>query len=204
MNRTTAPQILRLCVLCLKRGVLDAYELGDDYAAEEFLRKHKEEWTYGVLGEPDDFDWKMWRFSLYRWCRRAGLAGFAESYLYEVKRYNYLYCPIVMSMRFYLMGIEEWLAYPNPVGIERYRKESSSHWQPPGQGARKLTRRDIIAEMQNISYSFRRRPEEDREVSHGVMDEFCSSMFDLTSKCKYKKKIILDGKASENLTPGSL
>ena len=55
LNRTTAAQILRLYPLCFKHGVLDAYELGDVYAAREFLDLHDEGWTYGVLGEPDDY-----------------------------------------------------------------------------------------------------------------------------------------------------
>ena len=189
LNRTTAPQILRLCTLCLKHGVLDAYELGDDYAAREFLDQHKEDWTYGVLGEPDDYDWKMWRFSLYKWCRRNGMTTFAETYLYNVKRFNYLYCPILMSMRFYLIGIEEWLAYPNPVNIERYRKDTSMHWQPMGRGAQKIFRREVIMQMQDIAYQYRRLPEDRREISFGVMDEFCTAVYDMTSKLKYKKRI---------------
>lgn len=199
LNRRTAPQILRTCTLCLKNGVIDAYNLGDDYAVEEFLRKHKENWTYGVLGEPDDYDWKMWRFALYRWCRKSGLTSFAEDYLYEVKKYNYLYCPIVFAMRFYLMGIEEWLAYPNPVGIERFKKETSMHWQEVGSHGKKMTRKEIIALMQDIAYQFRRRPEEDQEVSFSVMDSFCSAIFDLTSQYKFKRRIVIDGKTIKNI-----
>ncbi len=204
LNRTTAPQILRLCALCLKNGVLDAYELGDDYAAEEFVRKHKENWTYGVLGEPDDYDWKMWRFSLYKWCRRAGLSSFADNYLYEVKRFNYLYCPILMSMRFYLMGIEEWLSYPNPVGIEQFRAQTSIHWRPQGGGPLKLTKKDIIAELQDISYQSRRRPENEQEISFGILDEFCKAMYDLTSKYIREDYIVIDGKTIQNIQAGAL
>lgn len=199
LNRTTAPQILRLCALCLKNGVLDAYEMGDDYAVEEFLRKHKEGWTYGVLGEPDDYDWKMWRFSLYKWCRRNALSQFADNYLYEVKRYNYLYCPILLSMRFYLMGIEEWLSYPNPSGIEIYRQNTNLHWWKNGSGSRKITKRELIIEAQGMAYEYRRVPEGERVISYSVLDEFCSAIHDLTSKYIYKKRIIIDGKAVKNL-----
>lgn len=203
LNRTTAPQILRLCALCLKNGVLDAYEMGDDYAVEEFLRKHKEGWTYGVLGEPDDYDWKMWRFSLYKWCRRNALSQFADNYLYEVKRFNYLYCPILLSMRFYLMGIEEWLSYPNPVNIERFRKESAVHWAPMGAGSQKMTRKEIIAEMQNVAFQFRRRPEEAQEVSFGVIDEFCKAIYDLTSSYTRENHLIIDGEEIQNVKAGT-
>lgn len=198
LNRTTASQILRLYVLCFKHGVLDAYELGDDYVAAEFVRNHKENWTYGVLGEPDDYDWKMWRFSLYKLCRRNGLAQFAENYLYEVKRYNYLYSPILMSMRFYLMGIEEWLSYPNPGEIEIFRQERSIHWAKNLPGGKRITRLEIIAESQDIAYQYRRAPEEARVISTSVLDEFCTATLDLTNKHVSKKRIIIDGKAVKN------
>lgn len=200
LNRTTAPQILRLCALCFKNGVLDAYNFGDDYAAEEFVRNHKDKWTYGVLGEPDDYDWKMWRFSLYKWCRRAGLSSFADNYLYEVKRYNYLYCPILMSMRFYLMGIEEWLSYPNPINIEIFKRSGNIHWHISG--SQKITRQEIIADMQGFSYEYRRVPEEAQTVSANVLDEFCSAIFDLTSKYE-KKRLYIRKKNTQRSTPGA-
>lgn len=200
LNRRTAPQIVKLCAACFKQGVLDAYKLGDDYAARDFVAKHKKDWTYGVLGEPDDFDWKMWRFSLYRWCRHYRLAEFAERYLYEIKTFNYLYCPIVFSMRFYLMGIEEWLEYPNPVGIERFRQEPMSHWVPNvPRGSNKFTKRGIIVEMQEIAYQYRRRPEEDWDVRGGVMVEFGTAMVDLTSELAYKKRITIGDAQIKNV-----
>lgn len=186
--------------MCFKQGVLDAYKMGDDYAVRDFVEKHKANWSYGVLGEPDDYDWKMWRFSLYRWCRRCRLAQFAENYLYEVKSFNYLYCPIVFSMRFYLMGIEEWLDYPNPVGIERFRQGTMSHWTPnTDHGANKITTREIIVEMQEIAYQYRRRPEDDWEVRGGVMVEFGTAMVDLTSKFAYKKRLVIGDETIKNI-----
>lgn len=199
LNRTTAPQILRLCSLCYKNGVLDAYELGDDYAAREFIDKHKTDWSYGVLGEPDDYDWKMWRFALYKWCRRHALARFADNYLYGIKKYNYLFCPILLSMRFYLMGIEAWLAYPNPSGIEIFRQDNGAYWGGNGIGTKKMKQRDIIVEIQGLVYQYRRAPEESQTVSAKVLDEFSSAIFDLTSKHDYKKRIIIDGKSVKNI-----
>lgn len=199
LNRTSAPQILRLCAISFKQGVLDAYDLGDDYAAREFVDKHKPDWSYGVLGEPDDYDWKMWRFSIYRACRYNNLTKFAENYLYEVKKYNYLFCPIVFSMRFYLMGIEEWLEYPNPVNIERFKQETYIHWKPVPAGAAKMTRNEILATMQDIAYDYRRLPEEQQTVRAGVMVEFSSALFDLTRKIPVHKRIIIDGSAIKNI-----
>lgn len=196
LNRTSAAQILRLCALCFKHGVLDAYELGDDYTAKEFLDKHRENWTYGILGDDDDYDWKMWRFYLYKWCRKSKLVRFGDRYLYEIKRFNYLYCPMIFAMRFYLLGISEWLEYPNPVGIERFRHDTRAHWTPSETS--KFTRTGIIAEMQSIAYEYSRRPEEDREVSGGVIVDFASAMFDMTSTFVYKKRIIIDGEEIEN------
>lgn len=186
--------------MCFKQGVLDAYKIGDDYAVRDFVEKHKANWSYGVLGEPDDYDWKMWRFSLYRWCRNYKLAQFAEQYLYEVKTFNYLYCPIVFGMRFYLMGIEEWLDYPNPVGIERFRQDPMAHWKPAAfGGSKKLTKRSIIVEMQEIAYQYRRRSASEWDVSGGVMVDFGTAIFDLTSKIIYKKRLVVGDAKIKNI-----
>lgn len=196
LNRSSAPQIIRLCSVCFKQGVLGAYDMGDDYAVQEFVDSHESSWTYGVLGEPDDYDWKMWRFSLYRWCRNSGLVKFAEDYLYEVKKYDHLFCPIIFSMRFYLLGIREWLAYPNPVGIERFRKNSNVHWDP--KIAKKITRTEVLADIQDMAYKYRRLPESAKTVPDATIVDFSAALFALTSPVSTVRRIYIDGTKIKN------
>ena len=194
LNRTTAPVIVRFFDLCFKQGVLDACELGDDYGAKEFVEKHKEAWDFGVLGEPDDFDWEMWRFTLYRWGRRAqGFKMFSDSYIYAVVKKDHLWYLLPYCMRFYLMGIEEWLEYPNPTGIQVFKSESRVHWKPVQRNARKMTVNDFIFYMQQFAYEFRRVPMEKREMSAVSMDGFCEAIFALTRKYKIRRTIRAHG-----------
>lgn len=183
LNRTTAPQILRFFDICFKQGVIDAYNFANDYEAREFVEKHKPAWDFGVLGEPDDFDWEMWRFSLYRWARNNRLTPFAENYLYRIVKKNYLWCLLPFCMQFYLMGIEEWLSYPNPGQMERFLNEGKIHWAPQKNPTlRKMTKADFRFYMQEFARQYRRLPEEQQPVSYRTMDGYCRAIYDLNQK----------------------
>lgn len=183
LNRTTAPQILRFFDICFKQGVIDAYNFSNDYDAREFVEKHKPAWDFGVLGEPDDFDWEMWRFTLYRWARNNRLTPFAENYLYRIVKKNYLWCLLPYCMQFYLMGIEEWLAYPNPGQMERFLHEGKIHWAPQqNPSLQKMTKADFRFYMQEFARQYRRLPEEQQPVHHRTMDGYCRAIYDLNHK----------------------
>jgi hypothetical protein len=181
LNRTTAKHALRFFDVCFKRGVLDACEYGDDFGAREFVEKHSRAWDFGVLGEPDDFDWRMWRFILYRWARQAnGLGKFAESYIYQVTKKNYLWYLLPYCMRFYMMGIKEWMDYPNRSGIERFKMTTAVHWNPEASKIRRMSRSDYIWQMQEFAYQFRRATEATEYLSQEAMDDYCKAIHKLT------------------------
>lgn len=181
LNRTTGPQILRFFDVCFKQGVLDAYNLGDDLEARSFLESKKEDWSFGVLGQPDDFDWRSFRFTLYWWARRARMKSLAENYIFKIRVKNYLWCFLAYCMRFYLMGIEEWLAYPNPVNIEVFRSQSKMHWNP-SYPVKNFTRGDYISYMHEMEHDFLRLPEGSRQAAASAMASFISAIYDLTRK----------------------
>lgn len=181
LNRTTAPQVVRFFDVCFKRGVIDAYELGDDLEAKDFLESRLEDWRFGVIGKPEDLDWQMFRFTMYFWARENHLTKFAEDYIFKVRSKNYTWCLLPYCLRFYLMGIKEWLDYPNPVNIEMFKHSSKVHWNP-SVIPYKITTGDFISYMHEFAYDYRRRPEEDKEVSDTAMDSFCLAIFDLTRK----------------------
>lgn len=190
LNRTSAPQIVRFFDICFKQGVLDAYNFSDNYEAKVFLDKHKESFDFGVLGEPDDYDWEMWRFTLYRWARHNHLTQFSENYVYRIVRKNYLWYLLPFCMRFYLMGIEEWLDYPNPAAIERFKQTARVHWAPQkNKSLQRITVNDFISYMQEFVYAYRRHPEEKRDMNVGVMDGYCQAIHDLTRKYDSGRKI---------------
>lgn len=199
LNRASAQNILRLFNLSFRYGVLDAYELGDEYAAKDFLEKHRENWTYGAVGQPDDFDWKHWRFYMTsKFCMFNGLTGFSERYLYSIKTYNYLFCPIIMSMRFYLKGVEEWIEYPNPSRIELFKRAGVAHWKPMPNQFKKITKTENFVDIQEIAYEYSRTHGDAQTVTPNVMKEFCSAMFDLTRKYVSSKRIHIDGHFIKN------
>lgn len=195
LNRSSAPIIIRFFDICFKQGVIDARVFDDDASAKEFLDSHKESWDFGVLGL-DDFDgWQEWRFVLYRWGRQHHMTKFSENYIYRIAKKNYLWYFLPFCMRFYLMGIEEWLKYPNPSGIELFKKESKVHWMPIQPSLRKMTTNDFISYMQEFVYDFRRSPlskGEDRIMVASAFDAFQQAIHDLTRGFKTGRKIKIE------------
>lgn len=181
LNRTSAPQIIRLYDVCFKQGVIDACEFGDDLGAKEFLDQHKADWTFGILGRPEAFDWQMFRFTLYWWARKSRLTGFAENYIFKIKKPNYHWCLLPYCMRFYLMGIEEWLNYPVPSRLEIFKNTGRIHWHSID-AMKKFTNGDYITYMHDFAYAYRQQPEENMIASSVAMDNFCLAVYDLTRK----------------------
>lgn len=198
INRTNAPQILRFFDLCFKQGVIDACNYADDFEAREFLEKHKAAWDFGVLGEPDDFDWELWRFTLYRWGRANKFKHFVITFVYGITKKNHVWYFLPYCMRFYLMGIEEWLQNPNPVKLEQFKQENKVHWANVPAAIRKITTNDMIAQMQEFAYLYRRVPKEERQFNAVTLDAFARAMHDLTRPYATRKKVRIEDYETED------
>lgn len=202
LNRTSAPTVVRFFDVCFKQGVIDACAFADDYGAQEFLKQHREKWDFGVLGEPDDYDWEMWRFTLYRWARKHHYMKFSSDFIYRIVNKTYLWYLLPYCMQFYLMGIEEWLEYPNPVKMEIFKGENRIHWKPVERHLRKITTDDTISYMQEFCYNFRRSPlseGDDRVMNPNALDAFCQAIHDLTRKYDTRKRLRIKEFAKKDL-----
>ena len=180
LNRSTADQILRFFDVCFKQGVIDACEFGDDWAVKDFYEKHIEDWDFGVLGEADDMDWELFRVKLYHWGRERGYRKFLIEYVYQIHRKNYAWYFFVFCMRFYLLGIGEWLEYPNSTRIEQFKNFPNKHWVDKPSALAKISKTDKIVTMQDEMFKYCAVPEEDRRLSVDIMDSFCRAIHDLT------------------------
>lgn len=180
LNRTNGPHILHLFDVCFKQGVVDASQ-ATSFDAQDFVRRHSEDWSFGVLSEDAEIDWQFFRFVLYRWCRKTNLTKFAETYILRISAKNYLWCLLPYCMRFYMLGVSEWLKYPSPVRLEVFKSEPRTHWDRENNMA-KFTKMDYISYMHEFAHAYQQLPEEERPVSSVAMDSFCSAVFDLTRK----------------------
>ncbi len=186
LNRENGHRIVTFFDTCFKQGVIDAYEFGDDYGVKEFIAQHKRDFVFGILGSSDDFDWQVFRFALYRWARASRLKALAEGYIYEIRKKDNLWCLLPFCLRFYIMGMEEWLRYPSPVGIEIFKKEMKVHWDP-NEKVRKMSTFDFISYMHEFAYDYCKLPEEKQPVKPIVVDGYCRAIYDLTRKYAQKK-----------------
>ena len=189
LNRESAKMIFRLFDASFKQGVIDACQIQDDIAAREFVDKHKEAFTYGVLGDDEDYDWMMYRFVLYRWARMYHLKSLAEGYILFIKKNMYLSTLLPFCMQFYIMGIEEWLAYPNPSRLELFRNSKKIHWDL-NFPFKNFTTADYVSYLHEFAFAYRKLPEEERIVNPNTMDGYCQALFNLTRKYVAEKNDI--------------
>ena len=179
LNRTTGPQILRLFDVCFKQGVIDAFNFGNDFDAKEFLEEKQEDWSFGILGEDAAVGWEPFLFTLYWWSRKNKLTSLADNFIFKIKRINHLWCLLPYCMRFYLLGIDEWLQYPNPMNIEYFKRNNKIHWNPEIVPF-KIAKNDYFYYMQDFAHKYRKLPEEEQKISPFTMDGFCRALYDVT------------------------
>ena len=181
LTRTTAPQVILFFDDCFKQGVVDACEFGNDIEVKEFLTQRKEDWRLCPIGGEDTYDWHMYRYWLYWLARRHHHKSLAESYIFRIRGKNYLWALLPYCMRFYLMGIEEWLSYPNPGRIELFKSKPRFHWDPscPNKG---ITRMDFISYLHNFEFEYRKLPDDMKELNDITMGSFVQALYDLTRK----------------------
>ena len=197
LNRTTAPVVIRLFDYCFKQGVLDACAVEDDYLVKEWLDRRKQDGSYGLLSDMDtEYDWKRWRFTLFRWCRIAKMTTLGENYIDMIRKHsNFLFCVLPISMSFYLMGVEEWLEYPNPTNTALFKQKNKIHWKPVPDHLKNITKDDFISYTQEFTYERQKlhamaAENEDEETfkkdaSDNAYNEFCTALWALTRPCDY-------------------
>lgn len=186
LNRTTAPQVIRLFDSCFKRGVLDACAEDDDLKVKEWMERHKKDGTYGLVYDDEDFDYKRWRFTIERWCREDRIGSIGDTYLnssYVMNGSNktFMFAILPITMRFYLMGAEEWLEYPNDLAIELFKHKRKVHWKPMPKHMQNMTTADLLSIMQDFIYE-RQRMKLDGDLTPYRYDNFSYAMYSLTRK----------------------
>jgi hypothetical protein len=181
LNRTNASMLAKFFDTCFRHGVMDACAVEDDYAVRAFVAKHQFHGSFGVLGDELDYDWRMFRFVLYRWAREEGMPGLAENYILQIRVKNYLWCLLPYCMWFYLMGAKEWLEYPSAPALEMFKQDHRIHWNPKAK-VKKFKLPDYISYMHEAAYDYRRVPEDERQISTAMMDNYCMAVYDLTRR----------------------
>jgi hypothetical protein len=182
ITRRSAPEIIRLLDFCYKRGVVDACEVEDDIAVEEWYRSMIGSGHYGlVCMEEEECDWKRWRFFLLRWCRENRLSSLGYDYIDSIRKPSgFWYLIIPMTMRFYLLGVKEWVDYPNPLGMALFKSKIKVRW-PKDSTIKNMRNDDYISLIQEFIYELRKSPmEEMKDFSSKSMDNFEIAMWQVT------------------------
>ena len=176
-----APLIVRMFDTCFRHGVIDACNIDDDFAVREFVTKHQNAGTFGILGDDLDYDWQMFRFTLYRWARENHMRRLAEEYIIFVRKTDYLWPLLPYCMWFYLFGMREWLDYPSKQNMAFFLSRTKQHWSPKAP-SKSFVMQDYVSYMHEAAYDYRRVPEEMQPVSTRLVDSFCMAIYDMCQK----------------------
>lgn len=153
INRQTAKMILKLLDYCFKKGVEDAFDADNEHWCNEFIERRYAKRDFSLLDVTDSYDWKEWRMILGRWCRYNRNLKLCPDYLDRVYSQNFYWSIFPIAMDFYILGIQEWLEYPNPYKLELFKVTSNIHWKPmPRKTLEKMSTDDKVSYIQQFAY----------------------------------------------------
>lgn len=153
IKRKTAALLPNLFDYAFKKGVVDAYEMGNDYECREFIDKCRANSDFALLDMPDYvMTWREWRYHLTTWCRYAKIYKLSEELLDKITTINYAWVVFPVCMDFYLMGAEEWLENPNPIKIAEFKRTKKVHWKVVAKHLQTMKRDDLLAYAQGFAY----------------------------------------------------
>lgn len=188
ITKRNGTDLLRLLDYCYKRGVVDAHEVGDNYAVQEWYDEMLHSGRYGLVGFPDEeFDWKRWRFIIHKWARENRFPRNCTDYISEIRRIHGMqYVILPMSMRFYLMGVCEWLEYPNELAISMFKSCDYSRWSNKvPDHMKKMRKDDFILLIQEFVYEFNQHPSGDIEkLGWNALSDFAVAMWTAAHEIK--------------------
>ena len=176
ITRKNATDLLRLLDYCYKRGVVDASEVGDNYAVQDWYDEMLHSGKYGNVLFPEEvYDWRRWRFTINKWAREQRLPYSCTDYIDSIRRAQGIGFVIVpMTMRFYLMGVGEWLEYTNDFALAMFKGKRCVRWTnkvPPHM--KNMKKADFILLIQEFSYEFKQYPTKEIEgLAEGTLADF--------------------------------
>lgn len=190
ITRRNAQEIISLLDFCFRKGVLSAYEVGNDWQVKDWYDERLGNWSYGMVDYPDEeFDWRRWRFFLLKWCRENRLSMTTYELIDGVRVVQGMsYVLLLMTMRFYLLGVKEWLEYPNGAALAIFRSRRKQRWSNKvPEHMKNMKNDDFISLIQEFSYEFRSNPVGDvAKLKQNAFTSFEMAMWTMTRRLHAK------------------
>lgn len=183
ITKNNARHLITLFDIAFRHGVIHASEVADDYKCREWVAKIREDHTFGLVNCDWFMDWREWRYTLSRWCRYNRIYTLAESCLDKIKHMNYAWAILPLCMDFYIMGVEEWLSYPNERDLDAFKSRSRIHWKDIEHKMKRIRLDDYIAYAQGFAYE-RIRSEADLPTAPSAIsyNSLCQMIWQYTRK----------------------
>lgn len=182
-DRTSIDQLMRFLDYVYKRGVEDASLVNDDFALQEYLDRRKDPDTFGFLDTAFDIDWREFRFVVTRWAFQRGQKTLAEKYLMKISKADFKAVSLAAIQDFYLLGVEHWMGYRNPMKIEVFKQRRNVHWDlVRGKSFTPFKKEERVSILQERMYDRIHRAEAKNEswLSKSAYEIFSSEIWKLT------------------------
>lgn len=159
ITRTIALNIISLVDYCYRKGVEDAYDIGDEGLAREFLDKVSEIGVYGFLNEEGyTMGWKEWSLRLMSQSRMTRWNSPMTRYFTLVGNrvnQNYLGTFIPVSEAFYAKGVRDYTNNPYGCDFQLFQEKERVYWT--ADGLYNMNNRRYVDEIQLCAFDLQRR-----------------------------------------------
>lgn len=181
IDRSTVKLVLRLLEYSFRQGVLDACKYQDEFLCREFIRQRRENHDFGTLDIGEPLDWEEWRYILTKWSMRCHIHTVCEKYLDKIVSMNYNWVIFPVAMEFYILGIEEYLEYPNIRNLELFKNKPRVHWYCDGRPFKGINTESIVTMIQDICYTRKRKDAFAQGCPSAISyDAFCRTIWTCT------------------------
>lgn len=149
--------MLRLFDICYKQGVIDAYEMDDRSACEEFLQNTSGPKQFGLLSLPYDIKWREWLTILTRWALNNKMIRVVEHVFNAITTYNgYLAVVLPITFDFYVKGIKDYINNPTAWELSKFKNKLYAEWG--GNTQRRMAH--LVNDMQIMMFDRERNEEQ--------------------------------------------
>lgn len=172
IDRSVALNTISLVDWCYRKGVEDAYRIGDEGLAREFLDKVSQTGVYGFLNEDGVLmGWKEWTLRLMAQARMTSWNGAMSRYLSLIgsrPNQNYLGTFIPVSQAFYAKGVRDYVDNRQQFDYALFQEKTRVFLSK--RGLQNVNNRRYVDEIQLCCFDLQRRDKEvwDSETPYGA------------------------------------
>lgn len=157
VTKDTISKMISLLDTLYHWGVRDAHALNDEGAVREFIETHSEVNVYGFLTDTQPISVLEWQLRLIQQARLTSMYGSMYQYFNRMGKFstNYLSCFVVLAMRWYLRGVQDYCENPSASDYMIFEGKKRVFWE--AKGLRSYNNREAVETIQLDCFDLSRK-----------------------------------------------